>query len=73
MTSEVHANVPPTTHRVCYGYILGFWIIRIISEMKYIRIVTASGESYRNKTGIGQWENLLGDDFLRIHRSYLSK
>jgi hypothetical protein len=36
-----------------------------------VRIVTASGESYRNKTGIGQWENLLGVDFLRIHRSYL--
>ena len=36
-----------------------------------VRIVTASGESYRNKTGIGQWENLLGDDFLRIHRSFL--
>ena len=36
-----------------------------------VRLVTASGESYRNKTGISQWENLLGDDFLRIHRSYL--
>jgi len=36
-----------------------------------VRIVTASGESYRNKTGISQWENLLGVDFLRIHRSYL--
>ena len=36
-----------------------------------VRIVTASGESYRNKTGIGQWENLLGEGFLRIHRSYL--
>ncbi len=36
-----------------------------------VRIVTPGGESYRNKTGIGQWENLLGNDFLRIHRSYL--
>lgn len=36
-----------------------------------VRIVTVSGEFYRNKTGIGQWENLLGDDFLRVHRSYL--
>lgn len=36
-----------------------------------VRIVTVLGESFRNKTGIGQWENLLGDDFLRIHRSYL--
>jgi hypothetical protein len=36
-----------------------------------VRIITRDGESYRNKTGIGQWENLLGDGFLRIHRSYL--
>ncbi|MBQ7623452.1 MAG: LytTR family transcriptional regulator [Bacteroidales bacterium] len=36
-----------------------------------VRIITVGGESYRNKTGIGQWENLLGYDFLRIHRSYL--
>ena len=36
-----------------------------------VRIVAMSGESYRNRTGIGQWENLLGNDFLRIHRSYL--
>ena len=36
-----------------------------------VRIVTVSGESYRNKTGIGQWENLLGDGFLRVHRSFL--
>ena len=36
-----------------------------------VRIVTTSGESFRNKTGISQWENLLGGGFLRIHRSYL--
>ena len=36
-----------------------------------VRVVTADGDSYRNKTGIGQWENLLGEDFVRIHRSYL--
>lgn len=36
-----------------------------------VRVVTRAGDSYRNKTGIGQWENLLGDGFLRIHRSYL--
>ena len=36
-----------------------------------VHIVTTANESYRNKTGIGQWGNLLGDDFLRIHRSYL--
>jgi len=36
-----------------------------------VRVVATSGEAHRNKTGIGQWENLLGQDFLRIHRSYL--
>ena len=36
-----------------------------------VRIITQAGESYRNKTGIAQWENLLGEGFLRIHRSYL--
>ena len=36
-----------------------------------VRIVTVSGDTYRNKTGITQWENLLGEGFLRIHRSYL--
>ena len=46
-------------------------ILYIESNDTEVRIVTASGESYRNKTGIGQWENLLGEDFLRIHRSYL--
>ena len=49
-----------------------------LSEIAYVesndtevRIVTLSGESYRNRTGIGQWENLLGDGFLRVHRSFL--
>jgi hypothetical protein len=36
-----------------------------------VRLVTLSGETWRNRTGISQWENLLGDDFIRIHRSYL--
>lgn len=36
-----------------------------------VRLVTADGNAYRNKTGISQWGNLLGEDFLRIHRSYL--
>lgn len=46
-------------------------IAYIESNDTEVRIITASGDSYRNKTGISQWENLLGDDFLRIHRSYL--
>lgn len=46
-------------------------IAYIESNDTEVRIVTANGESYRNKTGITQWENLLGQGFLRIHRSYL--
>ena len=46
-------------------------IAYIESNDTEVRVVTAGGESYRNKTGITQWENLLGSCFLRIHRSYL--
>lgn len=46
-------------------------IAYIESNDTEVRVVTTSGEAHRNKTGIGQWENLLGDGFLRIHRSYL--
>ena len=46
-------------------------IAYIESNDTEVRVVSASGESYRNKTGISQWEHLLGSDFLRIHRSYL--
>ena len=46
-------------------------IAYIESNDTEVRIVATSGETHRNKTGIGQWENLLGDGFLRIHRSYL--
>ena len=46
-------------------------IAYIESNDTEVHIVTLDGESYKNKTGIGQWENLLGEPFLRIHRSYL--
>lgn len=46
-------------------------IAYIESNDTEVRVISTSAESYRNKTGIGQWENLLGDGFLRIHRSYL--
>lgn len=46
-------------------------IAYIESNDTEVHIVTLDGESYRNKTGINQWENLLGEPFLRIHRSYL--
>ena len=34
-------------------------------------IYATEGRSYRNKRPISAWANLLGKDFLRIHRSYL--
>jgi hypothetical protein len=46
-------------------------IAYIESNDTEVRVVSVTGEAYRNKTGITQWENLLGDGFLRIHRSYL--
>lgn len=46
-------------------------IAYIESNDTEVRVLAVSGDAFRNKTGIGQWENLLGDGFLRIHRSYL--
>lgn len=34
-------------------------------------ICATEGRKFRNKTPISQWENLLGEDYVRIHRSYL--
>ena len=36
-----------------------------------VRIHTVSGEIYRTKTRISQWEAQLDGRFLRIHRSYI--
>lgn len=46
-------------------------IAYIESNDTEVRIFLRDGQTYRNKTGITQWENLLGEGFLRIHRSYL--
>ena len=49
-----------------------------INEIIYIEsndtktcVVTEDGRKYYNKTPISRWEDLLGDKFIRIHRSYL--
>lgn len=49
-----------------------------ISEILYVEsrdtevwICATEGRHFRNKTGITQWQNLLGEGFLRVHRSYL--
>ena len=46
-------------------------ILYVESRDSEVWIHTRDGKSYRNKTGITQWENLLGPDFIRIHRSFL--
>ena len=48
------------------------------SQMLYIEscdtevyIHTTDGRKLRNKTGISQWESVLGESFIRIHRAFL--
>jgi DNA-binding LytR/AlgR family response regulator len=43
----------------------------IESNDKEVTVFATEGRRFRNKTGIAQWESLLGGDFERIHRSYL--
>ncbi len=46
-------------------------ILFVESRDSEVWITARDGRQYRNKTGIGQWENLLGPDFIRIHRAFL--
>ena len=46
-------------------------ILYIESRDSEVWIVARDGRTYRNRTGITQWENLLGPGFLRIHRAFL--
>lgn len=48
------------------------------SEIMYVEsrdtevwVCATEGRKFRNKTGITQWENLLGEDFIRVHRAFL--
>jgi DNA-binding LytR/AlgR family response regulator len=34
-------------------------------------IHTTDGRTLRNKTGISQWESVLGERFIRVHRAFL--
>lgn len=46
--------------------------ILFIESNDYFTTVFASGDrQFRNKTPISQWESILGEGFIRIHRSYL--
>lgn len=46
-------------------------ILYVESRDSEVWIYARDGQSYRNKTSISQWENLLGPGFLRVHRSFL--
>ena len=46
-------------------------ILYVESRDSEVWIMARDGQSYRNRNGITQWENLLGDGFLRIHRAFL--
>lgn len=46
-------------------------ILYVESNDTEVWIHAADGQKYRNKTSISQWENLLGIEFVRIHRSFL--
>ena len=48
-------------------------IVYIESNDSEVWIYATEGRRFRNKTGITQWENLLGEDFIRVHRSYVVK
>lgn len=46
-------------------------ILFIESRDSEVWIHTRDGNQYRNRTGISQWEDALGDGFLRVHRAFL--
>ena len=46
-------------------------ILYIESRDSEVWIYSQDGQQYRNRTGISQWEDVLGSGFVRIHRSYL--
>ena len=46
-------------------------ILYIESRDSEVWIYARNGRQYRNRTGISQWEDVLGDGFVRIHRAFL--
>jgi hypothetical protein len=46
-------------------------ILYVESNDTEVWIHATDGQKYRNKTPISQWENMLGVEFIRIHRSFL--
>lgn len=46
-------------------------ILYIESNDTEVFVCTADGDSFRTRTRISQWENILDKRFLRVHRSYI--
>ena len=46
-------------------------ILYVESRDTEVWVCATDDRKFRNKTGITQWENLLGEDFIRVHRSYV--
>ena len=46
-------------------------IVYIESNDSEVWIYATEGRRFRNKTGITQWGNVLGEEFIRVHRSYI--
>ena len=46
-------------------------ILYVESRDSEVWIMARDGQVYRNRNGITQWENLLDEGFLRIHRAFL--
>ena len=46
-------------------------ILFVESNDAITTVVATDGRHFRNKTPISQWESILGEGFVRIHRAYL--
>lgn len=46
-------------------------ILFVESRDTEVWVYATEQRRFRNKTGITQWENLLGEDFIRVHRSFV--
>ena len=46
-------------------------VLYIESNDTEVFVCTADGDSFRTRTRISQWENILDKRFLRVHRSYI--
>ena len=46
-------------------------ILYVESRDTEVYIYTVDGELYKSQRPISQWENVLEDDFIRIHRAFI--